>query len=109
MAASAGALSTPSMRRYVERAAAAAESLVSRRAELVAPVIEACQGAPGHVSACATTRLVIIASGSSYNAAQMALPFMRERLGASCPVEVTTPFSYVHFSDAPVPPRSLSW
>lgn len=103
MAASAAASSTPSMRRYVERAAAAAESLVSRRAELVAPVIEACRGARGHAAACAPSRLVIIASGSSFNAAQMALPFMRERLGASCPVEVTTPFSYVHFSDAPEP------
>lgn len=93
-----GESASPSMRDYVDRAAAAAESLISRREELVAPILEAC---PDPLE-----EIAVIASGSSYNAARMALPFMRGCLGASRSVTLTTPFSCVHYPEA-LGPSSL--
>lgn len=74
---------------YVRETPFVARDNVLRHVELVAPLIETCEGV-------APSRITIVASGSSYNASLCALPFMRSCL-PDCDVRVVNPFTFVNY------------
>lgn len=71
---------------YINEAPSVARANLARADELVAPLIEKLGSAP--------RRLLLVASGSSGNAALCALPFMHSCLGRGCEIRVIPPFSF---------------
>lgn len=75
---------------YINEASAVARANIARRGNLVEPVVGLCKGGMPR-------RIVLVASGSSYNACVCALPFMRSCLGAACALRLVTPFALTHY------------
>lgn len=75
---------------YIDEAPSVARANIIRRDELVGPVVELCKNE-------VPRRIVLVASGSSYNACVCALPFMRSCLGAACALHLVTPFTFTHY------------
>lgn len=75
---------------YIDETPSVARANIIRRDELVGPVVELCKnGVP--------RRIVLVASGSSYNACVCAMPFMRSCLGAACALRLVTPFALTYY------------
>ena len=80
-----------SMYTYIEQAPAIAREIIARRETLVGPLVEQfCGMAP--------KRLLIVASGSSYDIAMSMRPFMQQTLGIE--VSVEWPMSYILYNHA---------
>lgn len=83
------------MRDYIEEELGVARANLERASELVAPLLTCCGG-------CMPTRLWIVASGSSGNAAASALPFMRSCL-PGCDIRLISPFTFTYFDHEVAP------
>lgn len=77
---------------YIEESPRVARENLARADELTAPLIACCDGG-------VPTRIRLVASGSSYNACQCALPFMESCL-PDVQIRVVTPHRFVHYEPA---------
>lgn len=77
------------MKTYIDRSVSVSRANLACGSGLVQPLLDL-------LRACSARSLAIVASGSSYNATQIALPFMRSCLGAGLHVRVVTPFTFAH-------------